>query len=122
MLNGRRSLETDHIETVLRAYGAPWEKKEVQAADLETSTNSGLNMTSVRHVTSQLLCSGRNLRLPCTTSHDAPADLRQVHLLMSLPCISDAAAAIEGASGMPTGCIVVKIGTEVSSARCAVPH
>ena len=47
----------DHIETVLRAYGAPWEKKEVQPAEIEGGATP-LNMSSVRQLTSQLLCIG----------------------------------------------------------------
>jgi hypothetical protein len=47
LLDGRRSLETDHIETVLRAYGAPWEKKEIQPTEIETGSTP-LNMAEVR--------------------------------------------------------------------------
>ena len=107
---------------MLRAYGAPWEKKEVQAADLETPTNPGLNMTSVRHLKSQLLCSGHDLRLPCTTYDDAPGDLRYVLLLMSLPCMPDAAAAIERRCWCANRMHCVNIGAEVWFAWCAVSH
>jgi hypothetical protein len=65
VLGGRRSLETDHIETVLRAYGAPWEKKEIQPNEIETGT-APLNMTEVWQLASQLLCMDHYQLPPCT--------------------------------------------------------
>jgi hypothetical protein len=45
----RRSLETDHIETVLRAYGAPWDKHEVQSTEIDGGS-APLNISSVRRL------------------------------------------------------------------------